>query len=72
MLVLVLFGQVDLAIPLPFLVVSIVIVGSNALVMLVLYVFSAYLGRMYLEIKGRPPYIVMETIGGAKAEEPER
>ena len=30
--------------------------------MLVLYVFSAYLGRMYLEVKGRPPYIVMERV----------
>jgi len=40
--------------------------------MLVLYVFSAYLGRMYLEIKGRPPYIVMETIDGAKTEESAR
>lgn len=27
-----------------------------------LYVLSAYVGRMYLEVKGRPPYIVMEKI----------
>ena len=30
--------------------------------MLVLYVLSAYIGRMYLEVKGRPPYIVMERV----------
>jgi dolichol-phosphate mannosyltransferase len=66
--VLVLFGQLDLAIPLPFLLAGILVVASNALVMLVLYVFSAYLGRMYLEVKRRPPYIVMETIDGPKTE----
>ena len=27
-----------------------------------LYVISAYVGRGYLETKGRPAYIVMETI----------
>jgi dolichol-phosphate mannosyltransferase len=27
-----------------------------------LYVLSAYVGRSYLEVKGRPPYVVMETI----------
>jgi len=26
------------------------------------YVLGAYLGRMYMEVKGRPPYIIMETI----------
>jgi dolichol-phosphate mannosyltransferase len=62
--VLSLFGQIELAIPLPYLLATIIVVASNALMMLVLYVFSAYLGRMYLEIKGRPPYIVMETIEG--------
>jgi len=71
-LVLVLFGQVDLAIPLPFLLASILIVASNALMMLAMYVFSAYLGRMYLEIKGRPPYIVMETIDSSNTEVSQR
>ena len=42
--------------------------SSNALIMLVLYVFSAYLGRMYLELKGRPTYIVMERIEGSTPE----
>ena len=66
--VLMLFGQLSVAIPLPYLLATILVVASNALTMLVLYVFSAYLGRMYLEIKGRPPYIVMETIDSPKGE----
>jgi glycosyltransferase involved in cell wall biosynthesis len=28
-----------------------------------LYVLSAYIGRMYLEVKARPPYVVMEKLG---------
>jgi glycosyltransferase involved in cell wall biosynthesis len=48
--------------PLPFLLISLLIAGGHALTMLCLYVFSAYLGRMYLEVKGRPPYIIMEQV----------
>ena len=29
---------------------------------LLLYILSGYIGRGYLEIKGRPPYIIMEVI----------
>lgn len=29
---------------------------------LLLYILSAYIGRGYLELKGRPPYIIMEVI----------
>ena len=31
-------------------------------VLLCLYVLSAYIGRMYLEVKGRPAYVLMELI----------
>lgn len=31
-------------------------------VLICLYVLSAYVGRMYLEVKGRPPYVLMEIL----------
>ncbi len=60
--VLVLAGWINVAVSHPLLLMSLLIASSNALLMLVLYVVSAYLGRMYLEVKGRPPYIIMERI----------
>lgn len=35
---------------------------TGSMVMICLYILGAYVGRDYLEDKGRPPYIVMETI----------
>ena len=59
-------GRVDSpALPLPFLVTYILVASGNALTLLCLYVISAYVGRMYLEVKGRPPYIVMEIVDKA-------
>jgi dolichol-phosphate mannosyltransferase len=63
-LVLMLAAQVDVTVSHPLLLASLLIASGNAMTMLVLYVFSAYLGRMYLEVKGRPPYIIMERIDG--------
>jgi dolichol-phosphate mannosyltransferase len=60
--VLVLAGLMDITVSHPLLLASLLTAGSNALIMLVLYVQSAYIGRMYLEVKGRPPYLVMERI----------
>ena len=60
--VLMLEDVVTISVSHPFLFVSLLIASSNVLIMLVLYVFSAYLGRLYLEVKGRPPYIIMERI----------
>ena len=60
---LVLAGRLEVTVTHPLLLASLLIVSSNALIMLVLYVFSAYLGRMYLEVKNRPAYIIMEQIG---------
>jgi len=57
-------GQLDVSVSHPLLLASLMIASGNALIMLVLYVFSAYLGRMYLEVKGRPPYVIMERIDG--------
>ena len=68
--ILVLAGWVEVAVSHPILLASLLIASSNALIMLVLYVACAYLGRMYLEVKGRPTYIVMERIGTHQAEGP--
>ncbi len=35
---------------------------TSSLQLFCLYIMGAYLGRMYLEVKGRPPYIVMRTV----------
>ena len=60
--VLVLAGWMEVRVSHPLLLGSLLTAASNALIMLVLYVLSAYIGRMYLEVKGRPPYLVMERI----------
>ncbi|HEY7291247.1 MAG TPA: glycosyltransferase family 2 protein [Vicinamibacterales bacterium] len=60
--ILMLAGQGQSAISMPFLLISLLIASGHALTMLCLYVFSAYLGRLYLEVKGRPAYIIMEQV----------
>jgi len=35
---------------------------SATMILASLYVLSAYVGRMYIEIKARPPYLVMEIV----------
>ena len=57
------FGKIDAPVSPPFLVAYILITSGNALTMLCLYIVNAYIGRMYLEVKGRPSYIVMEVVG---------
>jgi dolichol-phosphate mannosyltransferase len=65
---LMLVGRLSATFSLPFLLISLLIATGHALTMLCLYVFSAYLGRMYLEIKGRPCYIIMEEVGCVEQE----
>jgi glycosyltransferase involved in cell wall biosynthesis len=55
-------GGIQITVSHPILLASLLIAASNTLIMLVLYVLSAYIGRMYLEVKGRPPYMVMERV----------
>jgi dolichol-phosphate mannosyltransferase len=62
--VVILLGVVETPLPLPFLLTYILITSGNALTLLSLYVVNAYVGRTYLEVKGRPTYIVMEVIEG--------
>lgn len=41
----------------------ILIAGGNFVITTCLYILGAYVGRTYLEAKGRPPYLVMEVVG---------
>jgi dolichol-phosphate mannosyltransferase len=50
------------AVPLPFLLAYVLIASGNALQSFCLYILGAYVGRTYLEVKGRPPYLVMEVV----------
>ncbi len=50
---------------LPILVLLFVLCTGFAVQTFCLYVLGAYLGRAYLEVKGRPPYVIMEVIGGS-------
>ena len=48
---------------------SYVLIASGSFVQaFCIYVLSAYVGRSYLEIKGRPPYLIMEIVGKADNE----
>jgi len=45
-------------------IVLIATVAGLGMLMLCLYILGAYVGRMYLEVKARPIYIIMEAIHG--------
>jgi dolichol-phosphate mannosyltransferase len=51
-----------------------IVLVNNSIVLFCLYVLGAYLGRAYLEVKGRPTYIVAEVIrlGCDESARPER
>lgn len=48
------------------LLTALLIVSGNFVQSLCMYILGAYVGRTYLEVKGRPAYLVMEVVGGAK------
>lgn len=39
------------------------IAAGNFVMTIYLHILGAYVGRSYLEVKGRPPYLIMEVIG---------
>ncbi len=43
--------------------VLILVAGGNFVITTCLYILGAYVGRTYLEAKGRPPYLIMEVVG---------
>ncbi|NOK22553.1 glycosyltransferase family 2 protein [Corallococcus carmarthensis] len=51
-----------LDVPRPFLFAYVLIATGNAVLAFCLYILGAYVGRTYLEVKGRPPYVVMERV----------
>jgi polyisoprenyl-phosphate glycosyltransferase len=50
------------SIPTPFLVAYVLLASGFCIVSFSLYILGAYIGRTFLEVKGRPPYIVMELV----------
>ena len=46
-----------------FLVGYIFVAAGNFVVTACLYILGAYVGRTYLEAKGRPPYLILEIVG---------
>jgi len=57
------------SIPKPFLLAYVLIATGNAVQSFCLYILGAYVGRTYLEVKGRPPYMVMEVVERSPAPE---
>jgi dolichol-phosphate mannosyltransferase len=40
-----------------------IILSGNFVQVFCMYILGAYVGRTYLEAKGRPPYVIMEEVG---------
>jgi dolichol-phosphate mannosyltransferase len=55
-------GEVSL----PVLIGYLLVLSGNFVQVLCIYILGAYVGRTYLEVKGRPPYVVMEVVGGSE------
>jgi dolichol-phosphate mannosyltransferase len=51
-----------LSVSLPVLVGYLLVLSGNFVQVLCIYILGAYVGRTYLEVKGRPPYVVMEVV----------
>lgn len=45
----------------------VVTVSGFAMMMLCIYILGAYISRLYIEVKARPTYLILETIGAAAA-----
>lgn len=43
------------------LILALLVTSGNAVLLLCIYILGAYIGRGYLELKGRPPYIILEV-----------
>jgi dolichol-phosphate mannosyltransferase len=57
-----------LDVPPALLVVYLLVVSGNFVQVFCVYILGAYVGRTYLEAKGRPSYVVMEVVGSVEAE----
>lgn len=50
------------AVPPHLLIAYLLIISGNFVQVFCIYILGAYVGRTYLEAKGRPPYVVMEVV----------
>jgi dolichol-phosphate mannosyltransferase len=48
--------------------VCLLILSGNFVQVFCMYILGAYVGRTYLEAKGRPPYVIMEVVGRQAAD----
>jgi dolichol-phosphate mannosyltransferase len=53
----------SLGVPAWALVSYLLILSGNFVQVFCMYILGAYVGRTYLEAKGRPPYVIMEVVG---------
>jgi dolichol-phosphate mannosyltransferase len=58
-----------LSVSLPVLIGYLLVLSGNFVQVVCIYILGAYVGRTYLEVKGRPPWVVMEVVtpDGAQA-----
>lgn len=52
-----------------FLIGYLFIVSGNFVQIFCIYILGAYVGRTYLEVKGRPSYVIMEVVGDNRTSE---
>jgi polyisoprenyl-phosphate glycosyltransferase len=60
----------EIEVPLWAIMVSLLVITGNMVQVFCIYILGAYVGRTYLEAKGRPAYVIMETIGDAAPPKP--
>ena len=58
----------DASTPRGLLLIGLLVTAGNAVQAFCMYLLGAYVGRTYLEVKDRPPYLVMEQVAGAPRE----
>ena len=56
-----------LSVSVPVLVGYLLVLSGNFVQVLCIYILGAYVGRTYLEVKGRPPYVLMEVVSATEA-----
>lgn len=54
--------QISTGLRIGFLLNYALVILSSLVQIFCLYILSAYIGRLYLEVKGRPSYVIMETV----------
>jgi hypothetical protein len=55
--------------PTAVLVGYLLIISGNFVQLFCIYILGAYVGRTYLEVKGRPSYVLLEVVGDGEVRE---